>query len=35
LTRNRAADLLVGAKDLPEGIKDQLPDWVGDQLPDG
>ena len=29
------ADLLGGAKDLPEEIKDQLPDWVRDQLPDG
>jgi NAD(P)-dependent dehydrogenase (short-subunit alcohol dehydrogenase family) len=28
------ADLLQGAKDLPEGIKDLLPDWVKDQLPD-
>jgi cation transport regulator ChaB len=28
------ADLLAGAKDLPEEIKDQLPDWVRDQLPE-
>lgn len=28
------ADLLQGAKDLPEGVKDLLPEWVKDQLPD-
>ena len=28
------ADLLQGARDLPEGVKDLLPDWVKDQLPD-
>jgi NAD(P)-dependent dehydrogenase (short-subunit alcohol dehydrogenase family) len=28
------ADLLSGAKDLPEGVKDLLPEWVKDQLPD-
>jgi len=28
------ADLLQGAKDIPEGVKDLLPDWVKDQLPD-
>ena len=28
------ADLLRGAKDLPEGVKDLLPEWVKDQLPD-
>ncbi len=29
------ADLLQGAKDLPDGVKDLLPEWVKDQLPDG
>jgi NAD(P)-dependent dehydrogenase (short-subunit alcohol dehydrogenase family) len=28
------ADLLQGAKDLPEGVRDQLPEWIKDQLPD-
>jgi NAD(P)-dependent dehydrogenase (short-subunit alcohol dehydrogenase family) len=28
------ADLLQGAKDLPEGVKDLLPEWVKNQLPD-
>jgi hypothetical protein len=28
------ADLLRGAKDLPEQIKDKLPDWLRDQLPE-
>jgi hypothetical protein len=28
------ADLLQGAKDLPEGFWDLLPEWVKDQLPD-
>ena len=28
------ADLLQGAKDLPEGVKDLLPEWLKDQLPD-
>jgi NAD(P)-dependent dehydrogenase (short-subunit alcohol dehydrogenase family) len=28
------ADLLQGAKDIPEGVRDLLPDWVKDQLPD-
>ncbi|MGH3171796.1 MAG: SDR family NAD(P)-dependent oxidoreductase [Trebonia sp.] len=28
------ADLLEGAKDLPEEVKDILPDWLKDQLPD-
>jgi NAD(P)-dependent dehydrogenase (short-subunit alcohol dehydrogenase family) len=27
------ADLLQGAKDIPEGVRDLLPDWVKDQLP--
>ncbi len=27
-------ELLQGAKDLPEGVKDLLPEWVKDQLPD-
>jgi NAD(P)-dependent dehydrogenase (short-subunit alcohol dehydrogenase family) len=27
-------DLLQGARDLPEGVKDLLPQWVKDQLPD-
>jgi NAD(P)-dependent dehydrogenase (short-subunit alcohol dehydrogenase family) len=27
------ADLLEGAKDLPEGVRDLLPDWVKSQLP--
>jgi NAD(P)-dependent dehydrogenase (short-subunit alcohol dehydrogenase family) len=34
LFRELPADLLQGAKDLPEEIRDQLPDWVRDQLPD-
>jgi NAD(P)-dependent dehydrogenase (short-subunit alcohol dehydrogenase family) len=29
------ADLLQGAKDLPDGVKDLLPDWVKEQLPEG
>jgi NAD(P)-dependent dehydrogenase (short-subunit alcohol dehydrogenase family) len=28
------ADLLQGAKDLPDGVKDLLPEWVKEQLPD-
>jgi NAD(P)-dependent dehydrogenase (short-subunit alcohol dehydrogenase family) len=28
------ADLLQGAKDIPEGVRELLPDWVKDQLPD-
>jgi hypothetical protein len=28
------ADLLQGARDLPEQVKDQLPEWIKDQLPD-
>jgi NAD(P)-dependent dehydrogenase (short-subunit alcohol dehydrogenase family) len=32
--RDLPADLLQGAKDLPEGVRDLLPDWVKDQLPD-
>jgi NAD(P)-dependent dehydrogenase (short-subunit alcohol dehydrogenase family) len=31
--RDLPADLLQGAKDLPEGVKDLLPEWVKDQLP--
>jgi NAD(P)-dependent dehydrogenase (short-subunit alcohol dehydrogenase family) len=27
-------DLLQGASNLPEGVRDLLPDWVKDQLPD-
>jgi NAD(P)-dependent dehydrogenase (short-subunit alcohol dehydrogenase family) len=33
LFKDLPADLLQGAKDLPEGVKDLLPDWVKDQLP--
>jgi NAD(P)-dependent dehydrogenase (short-subunit alcohol dehydrogenase family) len=32
--RDMPADLLEGAKDLPEGLRDTLPDWLKDQLPD-
>jgi NAD(P)-dependent dehydrogenase (short-subunit alcohol dehydrogenase family) len=32
--KNLPADLLRGAKDLPEEVRDQLPDWARDQLPD-
>jgi hypothetical protein len=31
--RDLPADLLQGAKDIPEGVRDLLPDWVKDQLP--
>ena len=34
LFKNLPADLLRGAKDLPEGVKDLLPEWIKDQLPD-
>jgi hypothetical protein len=34
LFKELPADLLQGAEDLPEGIKDMLPDWVKDQLPE-
>jgi NAD(P)-dependent dehydrogenase (short-subunit alcohol dehydrogenase family) len=33
LFKDLPADLLQGAKDLPEEVKDQLPEWVKDQLP--
>jgi NAD(P)-dependent dehydrogenase (short-subunit alcohol dehydrogenase family) len=32
--RDLPADLLQGAQDLPEGVRDLLPEWVKDQLPD-
>jgi NAD(P)-dependent dehydrogenase (short-subunit alcohol dehydrogenase family) len=34
LFKDLPADLLRGAKDLPEEVRDLLPDWVRDQLPD-
>ena len=34
LFKDLPADLLQGAKDLPEGVRDLLPEWVKDQLPD-
>jgi hypothetical protein len=33
--RDLPPDLLQGATDLPQEVKDLLPDWVRDQLPDG
>jgi NAD(P)-dependent dehydrogenase (short-subunit alcohol dehydrogenase family) len=35
LFKDMPADLLQGARDLPEEVKDLLPEWVKDQLPDG
>jgi NAD(P)-dependent dehydrogenase (short-subunit alcohol dehydrogenase family) len=32
--KDMPADLLQGAQDIPEGVKDLLPDWLKDQLPD-
>jgi NAD(P)-dependent dehydrogenase (short-subunit alcohol dehydrogenase family) len=34
LFKDLPADLLQGAKDLPDGVKDLLPEWLKKQLPD-